>query len=85
MSDTKTPLVDQLRAELLKQKAALLEKLTPAREAHDRLVNHPELIAARKAIKELSPQLAAVENELARLAPPTHRLAAEEGRYVGGK
>lgn len=61
-------------AELLEQKQNILAELAPHREAHDRIVNDPALIEARKKIKEANAALAPVEEEISSLA-----------RALGGK
>ena len=72
-------------AELLKEEERLGAIVQPAKDRLAELLHSDEVNELRAAIKEASPQLAKVKNELARLAPPTHRLKAEEGRYEDGE
>lgn len=83
----KNPRLRAMYDDLKKQADAVRAQLDPAREVYDRKVNDPELVAARKAIKELSAKLAPIEQELAALAKAlgTRTLKAEAGVYEGGK
>lgn len=77
----KSPRVAALKAELETKKAELLARLAPARELHDKHVNDPAYLAARKTIKEVNAELAPIENELAQLARAggARRIKAEPG------
>jgi hypothetical protein len=55
-------------SELLALKQKILTEVSPHREAHDKIVNDPVLIQARKKIKEANALLAPVEEEIAFLA-----------------
>lgn len=86
MSETKAPITAALKAKLLEEEARLETQLAPHRDLHDRHVNDPKFLAAKRAIKEISPKLAAVKNELAALARAggAKSLKAEPGEYKAG-
>jgi len=74
MSDkvTPTPVKNQrlvkMRDELTAERAKIVAVLTPARELHDKLVNDPRLLEARRIIKECNARLGPIDTELAALA-----------------
>ncbi len=77
---------DRLKA-LLKEKEELWKELQPARDTYERLVNDPELIAARKKIKESNSKLGLIDQELAFLtkALGSKVLKTETGVYSNGE
>ena len=64
----KAPALQARFKELSAKKAEVLKTLEPARTTYDKLINAPELLAARKAIKEGNKLLAPIDEELAVLA-----------------
>lgn len=87
-TQSKTPLTDELKQRLLTEKAKLLAILAPARKDYEELVNHPRLLECKKIIREVSPLLAEIENELAVLARNrrgNRGLRIEPGTYQRGQ
>lgn len=64
----KTPRLRTMFNELLAQKQALAAELKPSRDFHDKHVNDPKLLEARKKIKEINAKMAPIDQELAGLA-----------------
>lgn len=62
---SKTPLVDELRSKLATDVEKLEAVLKQYREYHDKHVNDPKFIEARKKIKEINAKLAPLKNEQA--------------------
>lgn len=83
----KTPKLWERFQALQKEKAALQEKLKPARELHDKHVNDPAFLAAKKTIREVNTTLGPIENELARLAVAMGAkvINMEPGKYERGQ
>jgi len=83
----KAPYLAARLNELKEIEAKLEAELAPAREAHDRLVNAPELAAARATIKRCNAELLPIKNELAALAKalPGYKggIAIESGEFSG--
>lgn len=79
----KAPRAAALKEQLEAEKASLEAELAPARAAYDRLINAPELLAARAKIKEVSAKLAPILNELAALARAggARGIKAEAGQF----
>lgn len=80
----KAPRAAALKRELEERKAQLEALIAPAREYYERHVNDEKYLEAKRIIKELSPELGQVHNELAvlaRLNPTNKSLKVESGNY----
>lgn len=64
----KNPRVAELYKQLQTEKEALEKELQPYREVHDKHVNDPKFLEARKKIKEINAKLGPICNELASIA-----------------
>lgn len=83
----KTPGLLALKKDLEARKAALMEKIGPAREVYERKINDTELVEARRIIKENQKELGEVDNELAAIARAlgAKGIRAEPGEYKNGE
>jgi hypothetical protein len=84
---TKAPMVRALRARLEAERDRLLAELAPHRELYERLINAPELVGARAAIRRIGAELGPVQNELAALARAggATGIQADPGVYAAGE
>lgn len=83
----KTPRLKQMFQELHQRKAELVAKLRPAREFYEAHVNDPRYLEARRVIKEVSAELAPIDNEIAALARAlgARGIKADPGVFAKGE